>query len=101
MPFKLQLIGLIMKVQICESEVQEVLCKALEEISLEKQYQEKCLLMLSHALQSYKDQMSEGRHPSDAERSHLFSRYQLLVSSVLMASLPRHFPGIYLMIYLD
>ncbi|XP_030956395.1 anaphase-promoting complex subunit 2 isoform X1 [Quercus lobata] len=79
---------------ICESEVQEVLCKALEEISLEKQYQEKCLLMLSHALQSYKDQMSEGRHPSDAERSHLFSRYQLLVSSVLMASLPRHFPEI-------
>ncbi|KAK7824022.1 anaphase-promoting complex subunit 2 [Quercus suber] len=43
---------------------------------------------------SYKDQMSEGRHPSDAERSHLFSRYQLLVSSVLMASLPRHFPEI-------
>ncbi|KAM3706769.1 hypothetical protein ACJW31_03G175500 [Castanea mollissima] len=56
--------------------------------------QEKCLLMLSHALQSYKDQMSEGRNPSDAERSHLFSRYQLLVSSVLMASLPRHFPEI-------
>ncbi|KAM3754567.1 hypothetical protein ACB098_03G175200 [Castanea mollissima] len=56
--------------------------------------QEKCLLMLSHALQSYKDQMSEGRNPSDAERSHLFSKYQLLVSSVLMASLPRHFPEI-------
>ncbi|KAL0003816.1 hypothetical protein SO802_011377 [Lithocarpus litseifolius] len=87
---------LLPKIQppICESEVQEVLCKALEEISLEKEYQEKCLLMLCYALQSYKDQMSEGRHPSDAERSHLFSRYQLLVSSVLMASLPRHFPEI-------
>ncbi|KAF3954659.1 hypothetical protein CMV_020024 [Castanea mollissima] len=44
--------------------------------------------------ESYKDQMSEGRNPSDAERSHLFSKYQLLVSSVLMASLPRHFPEI-------
>lgn len=82
------------KPQICESEVQRALCKALEEISVEKNYQEKCLLMLSHALQSYKDKISEGRNPSDSERSHLFSRYQLLVSSVLMASLPRHFPEI-------
>lgn len=77
---------------IGEGEVQEVLCKALEEISTEKQYQEKCLLMLVHALQSFKDHGSEGSHNSDAERFHLFSKYQLLVSSVLMASLPRHFP---------
>ena len=81
------------EIQIGEDEVQEVLCKALEEISTEKQYQEKCLLMLVHALQSFKDHGSEGSHNSDAERFHLFYKYQLLVSSVLMASLLRHFPG--------
>lgn len=62
---------------------------------MEKQYQEKCLLMLAHALQSYKESISEGRHISDAERVQLFSKYQLLVSSVLMATLPHHFPGSY------
>ncbi|KAL5553745.1 hypothetical protein UlMin_041146 [Ulmus minor] len=77
-----------------EDEVQEVLYKALEEISTEKQYQEKCLLMLVHALQSSKDRISEGSHNTDAERAYLFSKYQLLVSSVLMATLPRHFPEI-------
>lgn len=77
---------------IHENEVHQVLCKALEEITLEKQYQEKCLLMLVHALQTYKDYVSEGRHISDADRVYLFSKYQLIVSSVLMASLPRHFP---------
>ncbi|KAA8529398.1 hypothetical protein F0562_033803 [Nyssa sinensis] len=79
---------------IQENGVQQVLCKALEEISLERQYQEKCLLMLVHALQSYKDGMSEESHKSDAERIYLFSKYQLRVSSVLMASLPQHFPEI-------
>ncbi|XP_024029437.1 anaphase-promoting complex subunit 2 [Morus notabilis] len=79
---------------IGEDEVQEVLCKALEEISTEKQYQEKCLLMLVHALQSFKDNSSDGSHNSHSERVHLFSKYQLLVSSVLMASLPRHFPEV-------
>ncbi|POO03500.1 Anaphase-promoting complex subunit [Trema orientale] len=73
-------------------EVQEVLCKALEEISVEKQYQEKCLLMLVHALQSFKDHVSGGSHSSDADRVYLLSKYQMLVSSVLMATLPRHFP---------
>lgn len=81
-------------------EVQEVLCKALEEISIEKQYQEKCLLMLVHALQSYQENISEGRHNSDAKRVYLFSKYQLLVCSVLMATLPRHFPGTYFTIFL-
>ncbi|XP_015895049.3 anaphase-promoting complex subunit 2 [Ziziphus jujuba] len=80
--------------EIGDEEVQEVLCKALEEISMEKQYQEKCLLMLVHALQSYKENISEGRHNSDAERVYLFPKYQLLVSSVLMATLPPHFPEI-------
>ncbi|OVA12205.1 Cullin [Macleaya cordata] len=74
--------------------VQKVLCKALEEICLEKGYQEKCLLMLVHALLSYQEVISKGRHPSDVERVRLLSRYQLMVSSVLMTSLPRHFPDI-------
>ncbi|KAI4314137.1 hypothetical protein L6164_027073 [Bauhinia variegata] len=81
-------------VDINEDEIQQVLCNALEEISLEKQYQEKCLLILVHALQSYKDQMSGERHNFQAERDYLVSKYQLLVSSVLMATLPRHFPVI-------
>lgn len=72
--------------------VQQVLYKALEEISFEKQYQEKCLLMLVHALQSYKDSVSGGTHYAVA--AHLSSKYQLLVSSVLMDTLPRHFPDI-------
>ncbi|KAI3983153.1 hypothetical protein MKX01_030875 [Papaver californicum] len=75
-----------------EESVQRVLCKALEDIFLEKQYQEKCLLMLVHALQSYQDVISKGRHPSDVDRVRLLSRYQLMVSSVLMTSLPHHFP---------
>lgn len=79
--------------QINEDEIQQVLCDALEEISLEKQYQEKCLLMLVHALQSYKDQNSAERSDFEAERDYFVSKYQLIVSSVLMASLPRHFPG--------
>ncbi|RVW84122.1 Anaphase-promoting complex subunit 2 [Vitis vinifera] len=81
------------EMQIQENGIQKVLYKALDDVSLEKQYQEKCLLMLVHALQSYKDSISEERHNSDAERIHLFSKYQLIVSSVLMTTLPRHFPG--------
>jgi anaphase-promoting complex subunit 2 len=80
--------------QIDEDEIESVLCNALEEISLEKQYQEKCLLILVHALQSFKDQMSEERHNFEAERNYLTSKYQWTVSSVLMATLPRVFPGL-------
>ena len=88
----------IIQTQIRDDEVQEVLCKALEEISMEKQYQEKCLSMLIHALQSYKESITEGRHNSDAERVQLFSKYQFLASSILMTTLPRHFPGMYVAI---
>lgn len=70
-----------------------MLFKALEEITLEKQYQEKCLLMLVHALQSYTEYMKEGKLNSDSERVDLCAKYKLMLSSVLMASLPRHFPG--------
>ncbi|XP_057420058.1 anaphase-promoting complex subunit 2 [Lotus japonicus] len=79
---------------IDEDDIQSVLYNALEEISMEKQYQEKCLLILVHALQSYKDQMSEESHDFEAERNYLTSKYQWIVSSVLMATLPRVFPVI-------
>ena len=75
--------------------MEAVLYKALEEISLVKQSQEKSLLMLVHGLQSYSDSMPDNKHNLDAERGYLLSTYQLMVSSVLMASLPRQFPGIY------
>jgi len=82
--------------QIDEDEIESVLCNALEEISLEKQYQEKCLLILVHALQSFNDKMSEeGRHNNfEAETNYLTSKYQWIVSSVLMNKLPRVFPGL-------
>ncbi|KAL2333269.1 hypothetical protein Fmac_014482 [Flemingia macrophylla] len=79
---------------IDEDEIQSVLYNALEEVTLEKQYQEKCLLMVVHALQSYKDQMSEDKDDFEGERNYLTSKYQWIVSSVLMATLPRHFPVI-------
>ncbi|XP_021626668.1 anaphase-promoting complex subunit 2 isoform X2 [Manihot esculenta] len=75
-------------------ELQHVLGRALEEISSEKKYQEKCLLVLVHALQSYKECSSEEKYNPNDQRSYLFSKYQLMVSSVLMASIPRHFPEI-------
>ncbi|KAK6159923.1 hypothetical protein DH2020_003304 [Rehmannia glutinosa] len=74
--------------------LQDVLHKALEEISSEKQYQEKCLLMLVHALEMCSESNPEEKRYSDAERNNLFSKYQLAVSSVLMVSLPRHFPDV-------
>ncbi|KAL3721491.1 hypothetical protein ACJRO7_033915 [Eucalyptus globulus] len=77
---------------IYDDEVQQVLCNALEEISSEKHYQEKCLSILVHALQSFEGDMSQGKH--DADQSFLFSRYQLTVSSMVMASLPQCFPDI-------
>lgn len=70
-----------------------MLCEALEEICLEKENQEKCLLMLVHALQSYMENLSDGKNNFDGEKVCLFSKYQLIVSSTLMANLPRHFPG--------
>ncbi|KAF8399508.1 hypothetical protein HHK36_015375 [Tetracentron sinense] len=84
-----------------EDWLQQIICKSLEEISLEKQYQEKCLLMLVHALQSYKDSIAEERHNLDVDRVSLLSRYQLMVSSVLMTTLPRHFPGMCFRVSVD
>ncbi|KAA0038884.1 anaphase-promoting complex subunit 2 [Cucumis melo var. makuwa] len=79
-----------------EEEVREVLCKALEEISSKKKCQEEFLSILVHALQSSRyDLMEKGRqYDSETEVVRLFAKYQLLVSSVLMATLPRHFPDL-------
>lgn len=65
---------------------------ALEEITLEKQNQERCLTMLTHALQSGKETTSEGLQKSDTDIVYLSSKYQLIVSSTLMTTLPCHFP---------
>ncbi|KAH7866289.1 hypothetical protein Vadar_018310 [Vaccinium darrowii] len=75
--------------------IPQVLCKALEEMSIQKQYQEECLLLLIDVVLSYKDSAPEKRQNSGGtERLHLLSKYQSLVSSVLMATLPPHFPEI-------
>ncbi|KAI3733660.1 hypothetical protein L6452_13109 [Arctium lappa] len=76
-----------------EDEVELLLCKALEEISLEKQYQEKYLLMLVKSLQLCQDSTSMEGHPSDVEK-FFFSKYHLIISSVLMTTLPRQFPEV-------
>ncbi|TYH91034.1 hypothetical protein ES332_A13G089900v1 [Gossypium tomentosum] len=80
--------------KIDEDEIQRVLCNALEEICLEKENQEKCLLMLVHALQSYTDNLTDRKPDFDVGKVDLFSKYQLIVSSILMANLPRHFPEV-------
>ncbi|XP_022889584.1 anaphase-promoting complex subunit 2 [Olea europaea var. sylvestris] len=77
-----------------QDEIQQVLHNALEEISSEKQYQEKCLSLLVHALQTYRENKSDGQISSDAKCNLLFSKYHLTLSSVLVTSLPRHFPDV-------
>nr|GEU46948.1 anaphase-promoting complex subunit 2 [Tanacetum cinerariifolium] len=73
-----------------EDEV-ELLCKALEEISREKQYQEKCLSMLVNSLQLCQDNnISMEGNLLDVEKV-LFSKYRSIVSSVLMTTLPHQF----------
>lgn len=39
--------------------------------------------------------MLHGKHDAEADRIFLFSKYQLMVSSILMATLPHCFPGMY------
>ncbi|CAH8300618.1 unnamed protein product [Eruca vesicaria subsp. sativa] len=76
-------------------EIHQVLCKALEEVSTEKQSHDKCLSMVVHALQSFKEHSSEEMQKSDAERvQQLFSRFHSVLSSTLMTTLPQHFPEI-------
>ncbi|KAI4373861.1 hypothetical protein MLD38_011927 [Melastoma candidum] len=76
---------------IDEASLEQLLCEALDEISAKKQHQEQCLSVLVSALESCDDQVLEGKHDFDTESKLLFSKYQLMVHSVLLASLPRHF----------
>nr|GEW52881.1 anaphase-promoting complex subunit 2 [Tanacetum cinerariifolium] len=69
----------------------ELLCKALEEISLEKQYQEKCLSMLVNSLQLCQDNNISMEGNLLHVEKVLFSKYRLIVSSVLMTTLPHQF----------
>ncbi|XP_047323702.1 anaphase-promoting complex subunit 2 [Impatiens glandulifera] len=75
-------------------EVQHVICKALKELLLEKLFEEKCLTILVRALQSYKESTLDSRYRGETEKKILFSKYQLIVSTALLSSLPRHFPEI-------
>ncbi|XP_042049133.1 anaphase-promoting complex subunit 2-like isoform X2 [Salvia splendens] len=77
-----------------QGEMQEVLHTALEQITSEKQYLEKCLLVLIHALETCRESKPEETAQSDAERNYLLLKYQLIVTSVLMTSLPPHFPDV-------
>ncbi|CAL9113857.1 unnamed protein product [Musa textilis] len=80
--------------QVQENWTEEVLSKSLEEICLEKHYQEKCLLMLVHALQSYEESITDEKMKIQDYRSSLTSKYQLMVSSILLTTVPVHFPEI-------
>ncbi|KAJ6794959.1 anaphase-promoting complex subunit 2 [Iris pallida] len=73
---------------------QVVLSRSLEEICSEKNYLERCLLVLVHALQSYEESIAKDKMEFQHVESNLTSRYQLMVSSVLLTTLPQHFPEI-------
>nr|XP_029118458.1 anaphase-promoting complex subunit 2 isoform X2 [Elaeis guineensis] len=73
---------------------EEILSKSLEEICSEKGYQEKCLLILIHTFQSCEESVSSEKVKLEQYGSNLISRYQLIVSSVLLTTLPWHFPEV-------
>ncbi|CAI9096563.1 OLC1v1032742C1 [Oldenlandia corymbosa var. corymbosa] len=76
--------------QMQKDEIQEVLRKALEEISSDKQHQERCLRVLTMAVHSD----SGNKRDVNTQKEPFFDNYKLMVSSVLMTSLPRHFPEV-------
>ena len=79
--------------QVKEHWPDEILSRALEDICLEKSYQEKCVFVLVHALQSYEDRAAKRKLKAVDCSSSLMPRYQLMVSSVLLTTLPLSFPG--------
>ncbi|PNT61322.1 hypothetical protein BRADI_5g13780v3 [Brachypodium distachyon] len=83
------------RIKFCvqESWPEDVLSIALEDICLEKSYQEKCVLVLVHVLQSYEEK-TENKLKTVEFSSSLMPRYQLMVSSVLLTTLPLSFPEI-------
>ncbi|KAM3387727.1 hypothetical protein ACQJBY_010520 [Aegilops geniculata] len=82
------------KLYVQESWPEDVLSAALEDICLEKSYQEKCVLVLAHALQSYEEKAQNRKLKAVHCSSSLMPRYQLMVSSVLLTTLPLSFPEI-------
>ncbi|XP_047064120.1 anaphase-promoting complex subunit 2-like [Lolium rigidum] len=84
------------RIKFCvhESWPEDVLSTALEDICLEKTYQEKCVLVLVHALQSYEEKARNRKLQAAECSSTLMPRYQLMVSSVLLTTLPLSFPEI-------
>ncbi|CAL5068553.1 unnamed protein product [Urochloa decumbens] len=84
------------RIKFCVKEhwPEEILSRALEDICLEKSYQEKCVLVLVHDLQSYEDRTSKRKFKVVDCSSSLMPRYQLMVSSVLLTTLPLSFPEI-------
>ncbi|KAJ4790565.1 Anaphase-promoting complex subunit 2 [Rhynchospora pubera] len=79
------------KFHVQESWPEEILTKSLEQICSEKRSQENCLLLLIEALKSYEQSSKEERN---TDHSQLISRYQLMVSSVLLTTLPWDFPDV-------
>nr|CAB3484912.1 unnamed protein product [Digitaria exilis] len=73
---------------------EEIISRALEDICLEKSYQEKCVRVLVHALQSFEDRTPKRKFKVVDCSSSLMPRYQLMVSSVLLTTLPLSFPEI-------
>ncbi|CAN6249126.1 unnamed protein product [Urochloa humidicola] len=84
------------RIKFCVQEhwPEEILSRALEDICLEKSYQEKCILVLVHSLQSYEDRTPKRKFKAADCSSSLMPRYQLMVSSVLLTTLPLSFPEI-------
>ncbi|TVU01173.1 hypothetical protein EJB05_53386 [Eragrostis curvula] len=84
------------RIKFCVEEQwpEEILSTALEDICLDKSYQEKCVLVLVHALQSYEDRTPKRKSKAAYCSSSLMPRYQLMVSSVLLTTLPLSFPEI-------
>ncbi|KAG0463217.1 hypothetical protein HPP92_021693 [Vanilla planifolia] len=72
-------------------QLQEILSKSLEDICFEKNYQEKCLLILVQAHHLYKDGITKGKPMIGMSESKLYSRYHMMVASVLLMTLPSHF----------
>lgn len=80
--------------QILVDHLQAALSKSLQEICSVKYYQEKCLVILIHALQFNGDSIEKGKIKSGKHESNLLSRFHAMVSSVLLTTLPSHFPEV-------
>lgn len=74
--------------------VEETISKALEELHMAKYLQEKCLAILKHTLQSSSRSTSLRNEEMKGYGTNLPSRYQSMVSAVLLTTLPRHFPEV-------